>query len=78
MKSTTLTLRIPLEMKDHLDQLAEATQRSRSSLGCEAIRRYLDFESRQVAKTRQVSISTGWDDFAIGAKFGAAAKKRSG
>ena len=40
--STTITIRIDTEMKDRLDRLAEATQRSKSFLAAEAIRGFID------------------------------------
>ncbi|MBI5658729.1 MAG: ribbon-helix-helix protein, CopG family [Nitrosomonadales bacterium] len=52
MKSTTLTLRIPFELMEQLDQMAATTQRTRSTLGCEAIRRFLDLEAAQTANLR--------------------------
>ena len=42
METAILTLRVPLEVKDQLGKLAEATHRSQSFLGSEAIRRYID------------------------------------
>lgn len=59
MKSTTMTLRIPLEIRDRLDYLAESTQRTRSALACEAISHYLDFEAKQAAKVRPIGSATG-------------------
>lgn len=38
METTTLTLRIPTEMKERLDKLADATHRSKSYLAGEALR----------------------------------------
>lgn len=67
MKSTTMTLRIPLEIRDRLDYLAETTQRTRSALACEAISHYLDLEAKQTAKIRPIGSAAG--------SAGAAAKK---
>ena len=41
METTTLTLRVPLEMKEQLAKLADATHRSKCYLAGEAIRQYL-------------------------------------
>lgn len=64
MKTTTLTLRLPVEIRDRLDSLAETTQRTRSSLACEAISHYLDTEARQPAKIYTARTAAGSDDFA--------------
>lgn len=78
MKTTTLTLRIPFALMEHLDRLAETTQRTRSSLGCEAIRRYLELECRQPAEIRHIGAATGREDFAASDKLVAIVKKRAG
>lgn len=48
--TTTLTVRLPASMAERLDVLAHATGRSRSYLAVEAIRRYLDLETWQIAE----------------------------
>jgi predicted transcriptional regulator len=40
--STTMTVRLEDDIKDRLDVLAEATQRSKSFLAAEAIRAYVE------------------------------------
>ena len=40
--STTMTIRLDEEVRDRLDLLAGATQRSKSYLAAEAIRDYLE------------------------------------
>lgn len=47
--STILTLRVKNELKEKLESLAEATQRSKSFLATEALERYIELESWQVA-----------------------------
>jgi predicted transcriptional regulator len=42
MGTAILTLRVPVEVNDQLDKLADATHRSKSYLAGEAIRQYLD------------------------------------
>lgn len=64
MKSTTLTLRLPVDMMERLDKLAETTQRTRSSLGCEAISRYLDLDPDASAQTCAISLQAGGGSFA--------------
>lgn len=41
MSTTTVTVRLPLEVKDRLDLLAERTRRTRSFLAGEAIAAYV-------------------------------------
>ena len=51
--STILTLRVKNELKEKLESLAEATQRSKSFLATEALERYMELESWQVAHIRK-------------------------
>lgn len=44
MKSTTMTIRVPLDLSDKLARLSEATRRSRSFLAAEALAVYVDRE----------------------------------
>jgi predicted transcriptional regulator len=64
METTTLTLRIPEEMKDQLDKLADATRRSKSYLAGEAIRQYLELESWQIGEVQQALKEADANDFA--------------
>ena len=50
MDTAVLTLRVPVDMKQQLDQLAAVTHRSRSWLAGEAIRQYLDLEAWQIGE----------------------------
>ncbi len=49
MASTTLTVRLPLELKDRLGKLAERTRRTKSFLAGEAISGYVERELEIVA-----------------------------
>jgi RHH-type transcriptional regulator, rel operon repressor / antitoxin RelB len=51
--STTLTLRIDETLKNKLESLAEATQRSKSFLAAAALERYITEESWQVAEIKE-------------------------
>lgn len=51
--SAIITIRVPDDLKDSLDKLAESTGRSRSFLAFEAIKQYLSIESWQVAETKK-------------------------
>ena len=48
-ETTTITVRIPVETRDKLDKLAEATRRSRSFLAAEALVGYADSELATVS-----------------------------
>ena len=50
MNSTTMTIRVPVELHDKLARLAHGTQRSRSYLAAQALAAYVD---------RELSIITG-------------------
>ena len=53
METATLTLRVPMAVRDQLDKLAEATHRTKSYLAGEDIRQYLDLEAWQVGVIQQ-------------------------
>ena len=78
MKTTILTLRVPQDVKDQLDKLSEATHRSQSFLGGEAIRRYVELESWQIAEIQQATTEADAGDFASDAEFIAVVKKHAG
>lgn len=46
--TTTMTVRVPVEVGERLERLAEATSRTRSWLAADAITRYLDHEEWQI------------------------------
>lgn len=78
METTILTLRVPQEVKDQLGKLAEATHRSQSFLGGEAIRRYLELEAWQIAEIQQAIAESDAGDFATDAELNAVVKKYAG
>ena len=51
--STTMTIRLDDDLKEQLDRLAAATQRSKSFLAAEAIREYIELNEWQVHEIRQ-------------------------
>ena len=53
METSTITIRIPLNVKEQLNHLAEATHRSKSWLAAEALNRYLELNTWQVAEIQQ-------------------------
>lgn len=62
--STTMTIRLEPELKTRLDQLAEATHRSKSFLAAEAIRDFVDLNEWQVQEIRAAIKEADEGDFA--------------
>lgn len=62
--STTMTIRLEDQIKDRLDALAEATQRSRSFLAAEAIRGYVESNEWQIDEVRAALLEADAGDFA--------------
>jgi predicted transcriptional regulator len=59
--TTTLTIRVPEDLKRRLDQLAKAADRSRSWLAADALRHYVEDQQWQLAE-----IESGMRDAAGG------------
>jgi predicted transcriptional regulator len=78
METTTLTLRVPTEMKERLDKLANATRRSKSYLAGEALRQYIDLESWQISEIQQAVKEADANDFASDAEIEAVLRKYAG
>jgi len=78
METAILTLRVPQEIKEQLGKLAEATHRSQSFLGSEAIRRYIDLESWQIAEIQLAVAEADAGEFASDAEFNAVIEKHAG
>ena len=78
METAILTLRVPQEVKDRLSKLAEATHRSQSFLGGEAIQRYIELESWQIAEIQQAINEADAGDFASDEELDAVVKKYAG
>lgn len=62
--STTMTVRLEDEVKDRLDHLARATQRSKSFLAAEAIRAYIESNEWQISQIQAALLEADADDFA--------------
>ena len=75
METTVLTLRVPVEVKEQLDKLSDATHRSRSYLAGEAIRQYLDLEAWQIGEVQQAISEADAGDFASDDEVEAVVKK---
>lgn len=78
MDTAILTIRIPQEVKNQLDKLAEATHRSRSFLGSEAIQKYIDLEAWQIGEIQQAIQEADANDFASDEEIDAVVKKYAG
>ena len=78
METATLTLRVPVEVRNQLDKLAEATHRTKSYLVGEAIRQYLDLEAWQVGEIQQAIKEADAGDFASDDEVDAVLRKHAG
>ncbi|HQT32099.1 MAG TPA: ribbon-helix-helix protein, CopG family [Thiobacillus sp.] len=78
MATSVLTLRIDESIKARLDELAQATHRSKSFLAEEAIVRYLELEAWQVGEIRQAIQEADQGDFAEPSELAALLKKYAG
>jgi len=63
-----MTVRVPAEMKERLERLAEATSRSKSWLATDALRRYIELEEWQIAETQAGLREADAGDFASDAE----------
>jgi RHH-type transcriptional regulator, rel operon repressor / antitoxin RelB len=73
--STTMTVRLDDDVKNRLDQLAEATHRSKSFLASEAIRAYVETNEWQINEIQAALKEADAGDFASDADLAALAKK---
>ena len=64
METTTITIRIPLNIKEELNLLAEATHRSKSWLAADALSRYVELNAWQVAEIQKGLQEAERKDFA--------------
>ena len=62
--SATMTIRLEPALKQRLDQLAEATQRSKSFLAAQAIREFVDLNEWQIQEIRSAIAEADRGDFA--------------
>lgn len=58
-----MTIRLDDEVKDRLDRLAEATDRSKSYLAAEAVRAYVEINEWQIAEVRAALKEADAGDF---------------
>lgn len=62
--TTTISVRIPMQMRKRLEQLADATGRTKSYLAAEALQAYIEREAWQVAAIRRGMEDADRGDFA--------------
>lgn len=62
--STTMTIRLEPELKQRLEQLAEATHRSKSFLATEALREYMEINEWQIQEIQEAIKEADDGDFA--------------
>jgi predicted transcriptional regulator len=63
-QTTTITARVPREMREELDALARSTGRNRNILVEEALRRFIDVQRWQIADIEQAIGEADAGDFA--------------
>ncbi|MEW6294357.1 MAG: ribbon-helix-helix protein, CopG family [Pseudomonadota bacterium] len=78
MDTAVLTLRVPVEVKQQLDKLADATHRSKSWLAGEAIQRYLELEAWQIGEIQQALQEADAGDFASADEIAALKERHAG
>ena len=76
-ESTTMTIRVPPELKSSLDKLAGATRRSKSFLAAEAIREYVELNEWQIKELQDALGEADAGDFASEEEVRAVMKKWS-
>jgi len=62
--STTMTIRLEPGVKERLDRLAAATDRSKSFLAAEAVRAYVENNEWQIEEVRAALEEANAEDFA--------------
>ena len=62
--STTMTIRLEPELKQRLDLLAKATQRSKSFLAAEALRDFVELNEWQIGEIKNAIKEADSGDFA--------------
>lgn len=78
MSTAVLTLRINNKTKLMLDQLANATHRTKSFLAAEAIERYIELEAWQVKEIKAALKEADKKDFVSDKDFSKLVRKHAG
>ncbi len=74
-KTATITVRMPESLRDQLEKLAQATGRQRTYLALEAIRKYLEVESWQIAEIQEAIRRADAGEFATDEQVAAVREK---
>jgi predicted transcriptional regulator len=78
MSTPSLSVRLPAEMLEQLERLAESTGRTKSFLAAEALRGYLEREAWQIEEIEKWIQEAEAGDFASDDEARAVAEKWSG
>jgi predicted transcriptional regulator len=73
--STTMTIRLEPDVKERLDRLAAATDRSKSFLAAEAVRAYVENNEWQIEEVRAALEEANAEDFATDKEVAKLARK---
>lgn len=73
--TTTMTIRLEEDLKSRLDNIAEATQRSKSFLAAEAIREFIELNEWQINEIKDALKDADAGDFASDQEMDAIFKK---
>ncbi|GIX47304.1 MAG: hypothetical protein KatS3mg131_1515 [Candidatus Tectimicrobiota bacterium] len=65
--TTTITIRIPVQLKERLEQLAQTTARSKSWLAADALRTYVEEQEWQIREIEAGCRAADAGDFAADA-----------
>jgi RHH-type rel operon transcriptional repressor/antitoxin RelB len=76
-ESAVLTLRLDSKLKNRLDRLSKATQRSRSFVAAEAIREYITLNEWQIGEIRKALSEADRGEFATSQEVQRTIKKWS-
>ncbi len=77
METSTMTVRLPNEIKRRLDKLAKATDRSKSWLAADAIRAYIEIQEWQIQEIKAGLEEADAGNFASDEEVRAVVKKWS-
>ena len=64
METTTITVRVPVGLKQELNRLAQSTQRSKSWLAADALQQYLELNAWQITEIQKGIEEADKGDFA--------------
>ncbi|MFZ0773096.1 MAG: ribbon-helix-helix protein, CopG family [Candidatus Sulfotelmatobacter sp.] len=77
-ETSVLTLRLDSKLKDQLDRLSKATQRSRSFVAAEAIREYVALNQWQIGEIKKALGEAERSEFATAQEVQRTVKKWTG